>query len=115
MHIGLVPPPQMIRFVAIAMLAVGLLLVALNCATQHGGMTPFGPELGADYPAFYIAGEILNSKPEKLHDLAAQESLYRQQFSDAPASEFLVYPSAPFLAVLFRPLALLPYMWSYLT
>jgi hypothetical protein len=96
------------------MVAIALLLVAVSFATQHGGITPFGPELGGDYPAFYVAGRILNSTPERLHDMALQEKLYRQVIPDAPPGQFLLYPSAPFLAILFRPLALLPYTWSYL-
>jgi hypothetical protein len=108
------PAPKQVRFVAAAMLAVALLFVALNFAKQHGGITPFGPELGADYPAFFIAGQVLNSTPERLHDLALQEKLYHQLIPDAPAGQFLFYPSAPFLAIIFRPLALLPYAWSYL-
>jgi hypothetical protein len=107
------PTAKQVRFVAAAMVGIALLLVAVNFAKQHGGITPFGPELGGDYPAFYVAGRILNSAPERLHDMALQERLYHQVIPDAPPGQFLLYPSSPFLAVLFRPLALLPYAWSY--
>ena len=86
------PAPVQVRFVAAAMLGIALLLLVLNFAEQRGGITPFGPELGADYPAFYIAGRILNSTPERLHDVALQEKLYRQLIPNVPANEFLVYP-----------------------
>jgi hypothetical protein len=113
MRVVEMPAPKQIRFVAAMMLAVAFLFVALNFAKQQGGITPFGPELGGDYAAFYVAGQILNSAPERLHDMALQERLYHQLIPNAPPGEFLLYPSAPFLAILFRPLALLPYTWSY--
>ncbi len=114
MRVIRMPTPNQVRLVAAAMVAVALLFVAVSFAGQHGGMTPFGTELGGDYPAFYVAGRILNSTPERLHDMALQEKLYHQVIPDAPPGQFLLYPCAPFLAIVFRPLALLPYAWSYL-
>ncbi len=70
--------PARVRFVGAAVIGVSLVLLAINFARQQSGMTPFGPELGADYPAFYVAGEILNSEPSRLYDLALQEKLYRR-------------------------------------
>jgi hypothetical protein len=96
------------------MIVCALLLVGFNFATQQGGTTRFGPDLGGDYPAFYVAGHILNTQPDRLYDLALQEKLYREVIPDASPKEFLLFPSAPFFAVLYRPLALLPYAWSYL-
>ncbi len=106
--------PFRVRFVAAGIIVAALLLVGVNFAKQHGGMTPFGPELGGDYPAFYVAGQILNTEPSRLYDLGLQETLYRRVIPDAPADRALPYPGTPFLAVLYRPLALLPYAWSYL-
>jgi len=103
----------MIRFISIAAICTALSLLTWNIATQHGGITTFGPELGGDYPAFYLAGQTLNTDPDRLYDLPRQEELFHQLIPDAP-NHFLFYPGAPFLAVLFRPLALLPYTWSYL-
>jgi hypothetical protein len=114
MRVVRMPPPKQVRFIASAMIGIALVLVAVSFARQHGGMTPFGTELGGDYPAFYLAGRILNSAPERLHDMALQEKLYHEVIPAAPAGQFLLYPNAPFLAILFRPLALLPYAWSYL-
>ena len=106
--------PARVRFVAAAMIACALLLVAIGFAKQRDGITPFGPELGGDYSAFYVAGQILNSEPDRLYDLALQEKLHRQLIPGTPADQILFYPSAPFFAVLYRPLAMLPYSWSYL-
>ncbi len=99
---------------AVGMIACTLLLVAYNFATQQGGVTSFGPEFGGDYAAYYMAGQILNSDPSRLYDLAEQERRYHEIVPAASDNRLLVYPSAPFLAVLYRPLALLPFAWSYL-
>ncbi|MEN6407812.1 MAG: glycosyltransferase family 87 protein [Thermoguttaceae bacterium] len=99
--------------VAAATIGCAVVLLAVNFIGQRNGLTPFGPQLGADYPAFYTAGHILNTTPQRLYDLELQDRLFHKLIPGAPADQLLFYPSAPFLAVLFRPLALLPYAWSY--
>jgi len=106
--------PSRVRFLAFGMIACTLLLVAYNFATQRGGITVFGPEFGGDYAAYYMAGQILNSEPRQLYDLPSQERRYHEIIPAAPENQFLVYPGAPFVAVLYRPLARLPFAWSHL-
>lgn len=90
------------RFIATVLIGTTFLLVPFT--GSHG-----------DYPAFYLAGHILNSEPGHLYDLALQDKLYHQLIPDAPADQLLFYPSAPFMAIPFQLLALLPYAWSYLS
>lgn len=102
------------RPVSILLIVGALLLLILCLTTQEKNTTVFGPTLGADYPAFYIAGKTLNSEPDRLYDLQLQYELYHQLAPRSPTDWFAPYPYAPFFAVLFQPLALLPYQWSYL-
>lgn len=101
------------RPVSILIIICGFLLLIVNLFTHHNNTTIFGPTLGADYPAFYFAGKILNSEPDRLYDLSLQNELYHELAPQAPADWFPLYPNAPFFAVPFRILALLPYQWSY--
>jgi len=104
-----------VRFVAVAVLIVSMLLLSLTVATAVSGRTIFGPSLGADYAAFYTAGTILNEFPaERLYDLELQNRLYHSLFPQVPANQILPYANPPFLAAGFRLVALLPYAWSFL-
>lgn len=107
------PEARLVRWVAAATIGCAVVLLAVNFVGQRDGLTSFGPQLGADYPAFYTAGHLLNTAPSRLYDLTLQDQLFHRWIPGAPADQLLFYPSAPFLAVLFRPLALLPYAWSY--
>ena len=106
---------ERIRFVSVTVLVITLLLLVTMFVTAKDRKTIFGPELGADYANLYVAAMILNSEsPEKLYDLELQGKLYHELFPQVSADESLPYPYAPFLASFLRPLALLPYEWSYL-
>ncbi|MEN6558172.1 MAG: hypothetical protein ABFC54_08345, partial [Thermoguttaceae bacterium] len=107
------PEARLVRWVAAATIGCAVVLLAVNFVGQRDGLTSFGPQLGADYPAFYTAGHLLSTAPSRLYDLTLQDQLFHRWIPGAPADQLLFYPSAPFLAVLFRPLALLPYAWSY--
>jgi hypothetical protein len=97
-----------------AVLAVHLVLLAVMFATARGGRTALGAALGADYAGFYVAATILDEHPpERLYDLAVQDRLYHRLLPERPAGESLPYAHAPLLAVVLRPLARLPYAWSY--
>jgi len=102
------------RPVSVLFIIGAFVLLILCVTTQEKNATIFGPSLGADYPAFYLAGKILNSDPDRLYDLHLQAELYRKLAPRSSSDWFPLYPSAPFFAVPFRFLALLPYKWSYL-
>ncbi|HEV3163407.1 MAG TPA: glycosyltransferase family 87 protein, partial [Isosphaeraceae bacterium] len=93
---------------------MNLLLLAFMFATERAGRTALGPGLGADYPAFHIAGFILNRyPPDRLYDAQLQDRLYHQLLPARPREEMLPFAQGPIIAFLLRPFAALPYAWSY--
>jgi hypothetical protein len=82
--------------------------------TSGEGADTAAGRLGGDYPAFYAAGRIAASGDlDEVNDLerleAAQEDLF-------PADEdegFLTWAYPPHVALLYRPLAAVPYRASY--
>ena len=75
--------------------------------------TADAPGLGADFPQFYMAGWFLNHHaPSELYDLQRQMRVPDEIRPAIPGVMFpYLYP--PFLAVAFRPLALLPYSAAF--
>jgi hypothetical protein len=104
-----------IRKVAILVLAIYLIVLTVSFVTAKHGKTIFGPFLGADFGAFYVAGQSYNQHgPATIYDVALHRQLYKQTFPDAPANEELTYTNAPFFVAPFILLARLPYAWAYL-
>ncbi len=102
------------RFVCVGVLGVVVVVVAVAFATARDGRTWFGSMLGGDYAAFYVAGRILNEHGgDRLYDLQLQHQLYHELFPAAEPGVFLPFANAPFFALLFRPLARLPFAWSF--
>ena len=108
------PGAREIRFVCWAALLVSLTLVALSVVYAARQQQFLGHQPGGDFVTFYAAGTILNEYPHaKLYDLSLQ---YRVEHASLPAMtrEFVdPYVNTPFLGWLFRPLARLPFLWSY--
>jgi hypothetical protein len=103
-----------IRVIAILVLAVYLIVLTVSFATAKRGRTIFGPFLGADFGAFYVAGQIFNQHgPANIYDVPLHRRLYKENFPDAPLEEELSYANAPFFVVPFIFLARLPYAWAY--
>lgn len=104
-----------LRVASIAVIAIALILLAIGFATAEGGQTAFGSELGADYAGFYTAATILNERsPHELYDFELQDRIYHRTLPGIPSEYTLPYVHPPFVAAAFRPLALLPYSWSFL-
>jgi hypothetical protein len=96
-------------------LTVYAVVLAVSFATSVRGHTIFGPSLGADFGAFYVAGEIFNRyQPDRIYDNELQHQLYQEQFPDAPPDAQLPYVNAPFFILPFTILARLPYPVAYL-
>jgi hypothetical protein len=96
-------------------LAVYLSVFALTFATNSGGRTIFGPFLGADFGAFYVAGKIFNSgQADRIYDRALHHQVYDTQFPTADPDTQSPYVNAPFFILPFTILARLPYSWAYL-
>lgn len=104
-----------LRFVSIFILAFSAILLAVSFATSdRGGPTCFGNDLGADYAGFYTAGWILNHKSAPdLYDREIQDRLHHELHPRRRVQESLPFHHPPFVAVALRPLAWLPYTWSF--
>ena len=103
-----------IRVIAVLVLAIFLIVLTVSFATAKRGRTVFGPFLGADFGAFYVAGQIFNQHgPASIYDVELHRRLYKENFPDAPANEELSYANAPFFVVPFIFLSRLPYAWAY--
>lgn len=104
-----------IRRISILILAIFLIVLTISFATAKRGRTIFGPFLGADFGAFYVAGQIFNSyDPARIYDVPLHRQLYKENFPDAPPDEELTYANAPFFVVPFIFLSRLPYTLAYL-
>lgn len=98
-------------------LIVYLLLLAVSFATaaRNQGQTVFGTTLGADFPAFYVAGKIINEHgASELYNRDLQGRFYHELFPREDPDALLPYLNAPFFALPFPWLARLPYAWAYL-
>ena len=105
---------ELIRLYCVFGLLLAVLLFAIIFATEDGGQTAFGPNFSGDYAQFYVAGEILNQgRTSQLYDLDYQDLRLHQILPKVPSDQHLTYVYPPFLALLFRPLALLPFKVSY--
>ncbi len=105
---------EFIHFVAVAVLVVLSICLFLMFTTRVKQGTIFGPALGADYAGFYMAGTLLNNfSTDRLYDLKLQDSIFHQVQPSSPPDEVLTYVHAPFFALLFQPLARLPYVLSF--
>ena len=104
-----------LRFVSMAVVVVCSALLVVALSTARHGRSIFGSFLGGDYPAFYVAGKILNEFPgDRLYDRALQSRLYHELLPAAAPELSLPFANPPFAALLFRPLAFLPYRASYI-
>lgn len=92
-----------------------LLVVSFVTAVRNQGQTALGTVLGADFPAFYVAGKIMNEHgPAHLFDRTLQGRLYHELFPQEEPNALLPYLNAPFFVLPFPLLARLPYAWAYL-
>lgn len=113
------PPPSLfarrrLRFVAVAIPAMLLLLLLVQLATNRGGATAVGPNLGADYPAFHTAGQIARDYPgSRLYDLELQAQLGDAARPGAPPGGSLLFVHPPATVLPFVPLAGLSYTASF--
>lgn len=90
------------------------IMLGISFATQEKGRTAFGPQLGADFQQFYVAGVIFNSQtPDRIYDRDLQRRLYHELFPDTAPDTELPYVHAPFFILPFPLLSELPYPWAY--
>ncbi|HEY6242815.1 MAG TPA: glycosyltransferase family 87 protein [Pyrinomonadaceae bacterium] len=67
-----------------------------------------------DFPAFYNAGQIINEYPRgRLYDQELQRALYLKLAPQKAAHTNLFFVYTPFFALVFSPLALMPYVAAF--
>jgi hypothetical protein len=105
---------EQVRFVSLTILAVSLVVLIVAFASVDGGRTAFGSDLGSDYAGFFSAAALLNQFPsDQLYNFELQDRLYHQVLPALGQEEKLPYLHPPFVAFALRPLAQLPYTWSF--
>ncbi len=99
-------PRRRVVFAAGAIVAVSVALLAVEFASARHNRTIFGNDLGGDFPAFYVAGNILAQRgPDRLYDQGLQSRLYHELIPGNPPNVSLPYAYPPAVAAAMRPLA----------
>ncbi|MFO0839042.1 MAG: glycosyltransferase family 87 protein [Phycisphaerae bacterium] len=80
------------------------------------GLDSGGRPLGGDFMAFYAAGHMVGSgEAGSLYDLAAQQRMQQRILGPRTYSGLAAYVNPPLPALLFTPLAALPYRAAFIT
>lgn len=112
--IGPLPGLKEARAISVLALIAGAVLCALSLYFGFRGETFMGRPLGGDFVQFYAAGKILNSgPPTAVYDIAAIVRTEHESLPAMPDTQMLLFGNAPYIAALFRPLALLQYRYAY--
>jgi hypothetical protein len=89
--------------------AIDLLTMAVGWSIAlHQLLGGWGISGKTDFPAFYVAGTIINDG-ENLYDRDLQDKRFHDLAPNAPREWKLPFAYTPFFALLFAPLAMLPY------
>jgi hypothetical protein len=118
--------PIVMRLIALARLidlftldrarVYSLLATALWCFVVLSSFVKSPDRLrnGTDFPAFYIAGRILNEYPnDRLYDRELQRRLYEEVAPEAAGRSNLFFVYTPFFALVCSPFAFLPYLPAF--
>jgi hypothetical protein len=99
-----------------SLLAMGIAVLVCGWSILLGfhGKTFLGRPLGGDFVQYYVAGKILNHyEAWRIYDLQLAVGLQHATVATMAQTQMLVFGHAPYVALLFRPFALLPYGWAY--
>ena len=112
--IGPLPGLKEARAISILALIAGAILCAASLYYGFRGDTFMGRPLGGDFVQFYSAGKILNTGPAAaVYDISTIVRTEHESLPTMPETQMLLFGNAPYIAALFRPLALLPYRYAY--
>jgi len=113
--LGPVPTLKELNVLCWGLFLVGLVLplyVVWQGQMQSG--QPLAEALNVDFVYFYGAGRILNEYPaEKLYDYELEKRIWTE-IHILKIGTYGPFPYPPFVAILFRPFARLPYPTAYL-
>src|SRR6185369_10572139 len=108
--IGPIPGQREARAIGWMSIAVGMVLCGLSLFYGFRGETFMGRNLGGDFAAFYVTGEILNEyRPAQIYDMDLEIRLQHRPEIGIAESQMLPFAHAPYIGQLFRPFARLPY------
>src|SRR5271155_4583459 len=111
---GPLPGSREARALSWMSITVALIICGLSIVRGFQGQTFMGRPLGGDFVQFYVAGEILDQRqPSHLYDLDFEVPLQHAAAPGAPKDQMLVFASAPYAALIYRPFAWLSYPWAY--
>jgi len=95
-------------------IAAGLIFCGISIFHGFHGQALMGRALGGDFIEFYVIGKILNNfDASRIYDLRLAVGLQHSILPSMAETQMLVYGHAPYIAVLFKPFAMLPYLWAY--
>lgn len=111
---GPLPGSREARALSWMAITVALIICGISVLRGFQGQTFMGRPLGGDFAQFYTAGKILNQfDSAQLYDLDLEVRIQHESAPGSSADQMLVFASAPFVALIFRPFAALPYAWGY--
>lgn len=111
---GPLPGGREARALSWMAIAVALIVCMLSVLRGFHGQTFMGRALGGDFVQFYVAGKILNQyEPARIYDLDLEVPLQHEAAAGTSKDQMLVFASAPYAALIYRPFALLSYPWAY--
>jgi len=102
---------------AMSLMAIAAAVIVCGISVFRGfhGQAFMGRPLGGDFVEFYAIGTILNNfDASRIYDLKLAVDLQHSILPSMAETQMLVYGHAPYIALLFKPFALLPYLWAYL-
>src|ERR1035438_10867764 len=111
---GPLPGSREARALSWIMIVAALIVCGLSIVRGFQGQTLMGRPLGGDFVQFYVAGKILNQyEPARMYDLDLEVRLQHEAVPETSKDQMLVFASAPYAGLIYRPFAWLPYPWAY--
>lgn len=102
--------PAYLRWISVAVLVVGGVLLCVSFATSDRGQTSFGQPLGNDFAGFFVAAQILDrGHADQLYDRTLHDRLYHELLPKLDPHDSIPYVHPPFVAGVLRPLTWLSY------
>ena len=102
--------PAYLRWMSVAVLVVGGVLLCVSFTTSDRGQTSFGQPLGNDFAGFFVAAQILDrGHADQLYDRALHDQLYHELLPKLDPHDSIPYVHPPFVAGVLRPLTWLSY------
>ena len=111
---GPLPGRNEARAMSLMAIAAGIIICGISIFRGLRGQTFMGRPVGGDFIEFYVIGKILNNfSAARIYDLKLAVDLQHSILPSMAQTQMLVYGHAPYIALLFKPFAMLPYLWGY--